>query len=66
MRQIVFVVPWMALVACSPEVAARPDAGPVPDASRDAEAPLDANLNDVAEAGPPMIPNWLLTVENSG
>ena len=54
------------LTACSPEVATRPDAGVPFDTSRDAEAPLDANLNDVAEAGPAMIPNWLLTVENGG
>ena len=52
------------LTACSPEVVARPDVGPV-DASRDAETPLDVNLADIGIA-PAAIPNWLLTVENGG
>ena len=56
--------PSLMLTACSPEVVARPDVGPV-DASRDAETPLDVNLADIGIA-PAAIPNWLLTVENGG
>jgi len=66
MRRIALVLCPLMLAACSPEVALQPDAGPAFDASRDAEAPLDANLVDVAVIGPAPIPNWLLTVENGG
>ena len=59
------------LAACSPEAAPGFDAAGRPDAPPDAEDPVDASLvdtatADAAEAGPPSIPRWLLTVENSG
>lgn len=65
MRRIALVLGPLMLIACSPESVERPDAGPRRDAGRDAEAPLDANLVDVAIVVTP-IPNYLLTVENSG